>query len=632
MTLRRCLLAALPVLAVAVPYAPAADRPAAESATWSVSGQVLDGLGSGVKDAAVQIEVGGDEKTEGRVIGRASTDETGDFTIRLPGKPKGALHVRVRKERFAAYHATVEFPDDQTEVFVDVELSGTLAVRGKVMLAATSRPVAEVAVSLAVLGRQWEARTDSSGRFDLRGVSPGSGQLTISHDGYSRERRPIRIEEGMPEIEVLLYPERPLRVRVVDERGRALAGADVEMQAVSDFFTATTDERGYADLHGIHREVTEVFWRVAHPDGVRMLDFERRIDLSGEADAAASRPAASRPAVRTLVLPRGGKVAGKVVDAEKGEPVITARVLVVDAPGVDPPIEWTDGEGEFEIAGLVPGPIAIAVQHADYAPELIEDEARAGWTRRLTIRLGKGKPLGGMVVNPAGTPIPQVQVVCTQWRYRDIIGLRALTDDKGCFRFDHAPGGPIEFAFQKPGVGALSGQMLTAGRTDYRFTLAPTPTRPASGADAPTTTASGGVEVGKSVPDFTVTATDGTKHQISQLRGKYVFVEFWATWCPPCRAEMPALKKLHARLGSRPDFVMLGISMDDDAAKVTAYAEKEKLGWPMAAGPDSGAATAAKRVGARFIPFNFLVGPDGKVIAVEVHGDDLPDRIGGLVK
>jgi peroxiredoxin len=222
--------------------------------------------------------------------------------------------------------------------------------------------------------------------------------------------------------------------------------------------------------------------------------------------------------------------------------------------------------------------------------------------------------------------------VCTRWRDRDVVGLRALTDEKGRFAFEHAPDGPIEFAFYRPGGGRLQGQTLTAGKTDYRFTLKPPekPTAAESGEEA--AGRSGALQVGKPATEFSVTALDGTRYTLSKLRGKYVFVDVWATWCPPCRAEMPTLKQVHADMKSRSDFVMLGISLDATADAVKAFAEKEKLTWPLVAGPDSGAEATAEVFGVKFIPFNVLIGPDGKVVAVEIHGADMPKRIRDLAK
>lgn len=74
-------------------------------------------------------------------------------------------------------------------------------------------------------------------------------------------------------------------------------------------------------------------------------------------------------------------------------------------------------------------------------------------------------------------------------------------------------------------------------------------------------------KVGQVAPDFTLKDVNGKTYTLSQLRGKVVLVNFWATWCPPCRAEMPSMEKLNAMLKGQ-DFVLLAINIEEDAADV----------------------------------------------------------------
>jgi peroxiredoxin len=188
----------------------------------------------------------------------------------------------------------------------------------------------------------------------------------------------------------------------------------------------------------------------------------------------------------------------------------------------------------------------------------------------------------------------------------------------------------MQFSFMKPGAEPLRDEVLTAGKTDYRIELKAATSRPTAVASRPAREETSPIRVDQPAPDIKVTALDGTAYQLSKLKGKYVFLDFWATWCPPCRAEMPTLTKVHAAVKSRSDFVMLGISIDQEAEAVKDFAAKQKLAWPLAAGPDSGASEAASAYGVEAIPFNCLIDPDGKIIAVDIHGPDLPARIAEL--
>lgn len=68
-------------------------------------------------------------------------------------------------------------------------------------------------------------------------------------------------------------------------------------------------------------------------------------------------------------------------------------------------------------------------------------------------------------------------------------------------------------------------------------------------------------------PDFTLTALNGERVSLSQYRGKVVFLNFWATWCPPCRAELPSMQRLNEVFAGR-DFVMLAVNVESDGAKI----------------------------------------------------------------
>ncbi len=114
-----------------------------------------------------------------------------------------------------------------------------------------------------------------------------------------------------------------------------------------------------------------------------------------------------------------------------------------------------------------------------------------------------------------------------------------------------------------------------------------TPHTPAAGpAAVALTVAPGGGTSGQSLarpgylaPDFTLTALDGSQVQLSSFRGKQpVWVNFWATWCPPCRAEMPEMQKLYPQYQAR-GVEVLGVDVQEDQAKVQAFVQSNGYGW-----------------------------------------------------
>lgn len=127
------------------------------------------------------------------------------------------------------------------------------------------------------------------------------------------------------------------------------------------------------------------------------------------------------------------------------------------------------------------------------------------------------------------------------------------------------------------------------------------------------------VRVGDPAPDFTVEMFDGGKITLSELRGKVVLLNFWATWCPPCREELTHVQtEIIDRFAGRP-FVFLPVSRGEQRDAVAAFRQKTGYTFPMGLDPSR---TIYDRYASNFIPRNFLIGPDGKVILASVGYDE----------
>lgn len=117
-------------------------------------------------------------------------------------------------------------------------------------------------------------------------------------------------------------------------------------------------------------------------------------------------------------------------------------------------------------------------------------------------------------------------------------------------------------------------------------------------------------------PDFTLSTLEGKSVKLSDLRGKPVWVNFWATWCPPCRAEMPEMKQKYAQLKDK-GLVVLGVDMSEDPATVKQFTVSNGYDWTFLLDPGSQIASQYYVSG---IPTHLFIGRDGIIKAVQVGG------------
>lgn len=119
-------------------------------------------------------------------------------------------------------------------------------------------------------------------------------------------------------------------------------------------------------------------------------------------------------------------------------------------------------------------------------------------------------------------------------------------------------------------------------------------------------------------PPFAVTASNGEKVSLDDLQGKVVLVDFWATWCGPCRAAMPSIKKIANKFQGEP-FVVLSVSVDEDEQKWKDFVASNEMTWPQYFDNGFGG-TMAKSFGVNAIPHTFTIDADG-VLQDEHIGD-----------
>jgi len=135
----------------------------------------------------------------------------------------------------------------------------------------------------------------------------------------------------------------------------------------------------------------------------------------------------------------------------------------------------------------------------------------------------------------------------------------------------------------------------------------------------------------KSKPlDLKFTAVDGREVDLSKMRGKVVLIDFWATWCGPCVAELPNVKKAYKDLNPK-GFEIIGISLDSDKEKLEAFVKKEEMGWPQYFDGKGWKNDISSLHGINSIPAMWLINKEGMVVDTNARAG-LEEKVEKLLK
>ena len=137
--------------------------------------------------------------------------------------------------------------------------------------------------------------------------------------------------------------------------------------------------------------------------------------------------------------------------------------------------------------------------------------------------------------------------------------------------------------------------------------------------------------IGTIAANFTMADTSGKQFVLSSLKGKYVLIDFWASWCAPCRAENPNVVANYNKYKNK-NFTILGVSLDEDRSRWIAAIKKDNLAWKQVSDLKGWNNATVPIYGFDGIPYNVLIDPSGKIIATELRGEDLGKKLGEVLK
>lgn len=182
------------------------------------------------------------------------------------------------------------------------------------------------------------------------------------------------------------------------------------------------------------------------------------------------------------------------------------------------------------------------------------------------------------------------------------------------------------FRFNAGSAGAVE-QAQAQANDRYKAQLAAQPVvKPPDMSRASAPDVPEGLAIGQRFPDFNESDLNGSPLSASAARGKILLVDFWATWCPPCRGEMPNVVAVYQKYHAS-GFDIIGVSLDQDRNSLTSFAATQGLAWPQYFDGQGWDNKLAKKYGVQSIPTNFLLDRNGIILGESLRGADLDTAV-----
>jgi len=630
----------------------------------SVRGRVVDPAGKPITRAHVRVYWSGPDRSPHSSFGSAishelTTAEDGRFDWKEA--PGNGVHASVSALGFASVDSLALASDVDHKIV----LIPPTTVKGTVVDRETGRPLPRFSLMMAAAWKPadpfiWQSGRDleeqakkTSGAFEFTTSSPAHRYLLrVQADGYlSEDAEPFSTDGAIHTLAYRLTKAAPIRGTVRNPDG-------------------SPARDGFVYLVPSHRDGWIEYLDLSNDD-VPDYQRSRTIHATVAADGRFSLPA-QRDNFALLALTSAGSA---LVDRRelRGDDVLrlqpwarvtgTVRLDGKPAPNVDlqsydpdesVPVEGqprlvrryhikTDAGGRFELPRVMTGRLTLAQWVPNGVDRRIWPVTRASLDvqsgQSYDLKIGtSGRLVSGRLVLPRVDiwMIRKAEIVPRHAQTQRSAGIGVEVREGGRFRaLDLKPGDyALRIALHEPPPGDSCGWGRLLSEYVHEFTV---PAGTAAGGSAlelgtlePIAVGARPLQVGDAAPDFAVKTLEGQDLTLAGLRGRYVLLDFWASWCAPCLAEMPNLQVIKDQFAKDPRFVIVGISLDDRRGDALSSVKALRLSWPQGlAGPESPVVSA---YGATAIPATFLISPDGKILARDLRGDNTRKIVAEILK
>jgi len=573
----------------------------------------------------------------------ATTGPDGVATFDWLPPARNALIFWPRAEGYAHRRVLVE---EGASGPVVARMSRTEAIQGKVY-AADGRPAPGIRVQALGSGQGMD-----NGRGQARTAADGSYSMSLP----TEEVYVVSVEDddraAPSRLDVAVRPGRPLSgVDFSLSKGTILRGTvtvgNANRSAPKQY--VRVDESGEEAPEEFRVKGDTVGHQVRRQFGVYTDDQGRYSIRVGPGTYTVMGPPRSGDAkltvrdeaevVRDFRMPRAkkGTITGRVVlAADRAKGVAGAKVQFVAANMSVIPFDVTaDADGRFRAerdldkltlhAESVDGTLGAIVEAGAEDPEVV-------------IAVGPIAVATGLLLDEGGKPAANQELswgrrIATSDAENSPFGTyfapRVTTDAAGKFRLPGlVVGQEYHIAVRRENVFPAAGLVKPEkpGAIDLG-TLTIGAHRGKMSAEEMSSFRVGGPGPGDPAPMIGATTLDGRPLKLADLLGKYVLLDFWATWCGPCIGEIPNLQAVHDAFGKDGRLVILSLSVDDKIDEPGRFQEKRRLPWSQAFLPDGFHGPTTDSFGVRAIPAFVLVGPDGKIVAKGMRGEGIKAAI-----